>query len=156
MPMIARVFLFLQTLSSTALILLFFCLASENLLILVLILSEEIRRSWLLIPDMPHLFLCDISFFFILEPITRIGLFILGLVVWCQPCHIDTERKIQLPPRRPVATLYHIHTQERLGIDLHSSLAQDQSALLDSRLDLPMEFLAVAYAVGERIMPLAI
>jgi hypothetical protein len=154
--MITRIFLFLQTLSSTALILLFFCLTPETLLILVLILSEEIRRSWPLIPNMPHLFLCDISFFFFLGPIARISLFILGLVVWCQPCHIEAEREIQLPPRRPIITLYHVYTQERLGIDLHSSLAQDQSALLDSRLDLPTEFLAVARAVGERVMPLAI
>jgi hypothetical protein len=154
--MITRIFLFLQTLSSTALILLFFCLTPETLLILVLILSEEIRRSWPLIPNMPHLFLCDISFFFFLGPIARISLFILGLAVWCQPCHIDAKREIQLPPRRPVTTLYHVHTRKRLGIDLHSGLAQDQSALLDSRLDLPTEFLAVARAVGERVMPLAI
>jgi hypothetical protein len=72
---------------------------------------------------MPHLFLCDISFFFFLGLIARISLFILGLAVWCQPCHIDIERKIQLPPCRPVANLYHVHTQERLGIDLHGGLA---------------------------------
>jgi hypothetical protein len=61
-----------------------------------------------------------------------------------------------LPPCRSIATLYHVYTQERLGINLHSSLAQDQSALLDSRLDLPMEFLAVACAVGKRVMPLVV
>jgi hypothetical protein len=154
--MITRIFLFLQTLSSTALILLFFYLTPETLLILVLILSEEIRRGWSLIPDMPHLFFYDIFFFFFVGPIARISLFILGLAVWCKPCHINVEHEIQLPPRRPIATLYHVYTRERLGIDLHSSLAQDQSALLDSRLDLPTELLAVARAVGERVMPLAI
>jgi hypothetical protein len=50
------------------------------LLVLVLVLLEEIRRSWPLIPDMPHLFLCDISLFSFLGPIARISLFILGLV----------------------------------------------------------------------------
>jgi hypothetical protein len=51
----------------------------ETLLVLVFILLEEIRRSWPLIPDMPHLFLCDISLFFFLGPIARISLFIIGL-----------------------------------------------------------------------------
>jgi hypothetical protein len=76
--MITRVFMFLQTLSSTALILLFFCLALEMLLVLVLVL-EEIRRSRPLIPDMPHLLFYDIPLFSFLGPIARIRLFILGL-----------------------------------------------------------------------------
>jgi hypothetical protein len=52
----------------------------ETLLVLVFVFPEEIRRSWPLIPDMPHLFLCDIPLFFFLGPIARISLFILGLV----------------------------------------------------------------------------
>jgi hypothetical protein len=52
---------------------------SETLLVLVFVLPEEIRRSWPLIPDMPHLFLCDKSLFFFFGPITRTSLFILGL-----------------------------------------------------------------------------
>jgi hypothetical protein len=104
---------------------------------------------------MPHLFFCDISLFSFLGPIARISLFVLGLAAWCEPCHVNAEREIQMPPHRPVVTFHHIHTREGPGINLHGGLAQDQSALLNSQLD-PTEFLAVACAVGERVMPLAI
>jgi hypothetical protein len=49
------------------------------LLVLVLVLLEEIRRSRPLILDMPHLLLCDIPLFSFLGSIARISLFILGL-----------------------------------------------------------------------------
>jgi hypothetical protein len=50
-----------------------------TLLVLVLILLEKIKRSRPLIPNMPHLFFCNITLFFPLGPIARISLFILGL-----------------------------------------------------------------------------
>jgi hypothetical protein len=50
----------------------------ETLLVLVLILFEEIGRSWPLIPDMPYLFFRDISLFPFLGPIVWISLFIPG------------------------------------------------------------------------------
>jgi hypothetical protein len=77
--MITRVFMFLQTLPSTTLVFFFLRFSPEMLLVLVLVLLEKIRRSRPLIPDMPHLFFCDINFFFFLAPIARISLFILGL-----------------------------------------------------------------------------
>jgi hypothetical protein len=125
-------------------------------LVLVLVLLEENGRSWPLIRDMPYLFFCDISLFSFLGPIPRIGLFILGSAVWCKPCHINAECEIELPPRRPVITFHHVHTREGLGVDLYGGLAQDQSTLLNSRLDLPTEFLAVTRVVSERVMPLVI
>jgi hypothetical protein len=64
------------------------------LLVLVLILLEEIRISWPLIPDMPYLFFHDISLFSFLGRIARIDLFILGLVVWCKPYHVNAECEI--------------------------------------------------------------
>jgi hypothetical protein len=72
--MITRVFPLLQTFSSTAFILFLLGLTLETLLVLVLILFEEIGRSWPLIPDMPYLFFRDISLFPFLGPIARIGL----------------------------------------------------------------------------------
>jgi hypothetical protein len=51
----------------------------ETLLVLVFVLLEEIRRSRPLIPNMPHLFLCDISLFSFLGPMASISLFILSL-----------------------------------------------------------------------------
>jgi hypothetical protein len=61
-----------------------------------------------------------------------------------------------LPPHSVVITFHLVHTWEGLGIDLHGGLAQDQSALLNIRLDLSTEFLAIACVVGERVMPLTI
>jgi hypothetical protein len=94
MPMITRVFPLLQTFPSTAFIFFLLRLALETLLVLVLVLFEEIGRSWPLISDMPYLFFHDISLFPFLGPIARIGLFILGLAVWCKPCHVNAECEI--------------------------------------------------------------
>jgi hypothetical protein len=46
-------------------------------------------------------------------------------------------------------TFYHVNARERPSIDFHGELPQDQSALLNSRLNLPMELLAVISGVGE-------
>jgi hypothetical protein len=51
-------------------------------------------------------------------------------------CHIDVKREIQ-------------SVWERLSINFHGELSQDQSALLNSRLNLPMELFAVVGGVGE-------
>jgi hypothetical protein len=46
-------------------------------------------------------------------------------------------------------TFHHVNAQEGLSIDFHGELSQDQSALLNSRLNLPMEHFAVVGVVGE-------
>jgi hypothetical protein len=94
MPMITRVFPFLQTFSSMVFILFLLSLTLETLLVLVFVLLEEIGRGWPLIPDMPYLFFCDISLFSFLGPIARIGLFILGSTAWCKPCHVNAKCEI--------------------------------------------------------------
>jgi hypothetical protein len=55
-------------------------------------------------------------------PIAGISLFIPCIATWRRPCHIDAKYEIQLSSRRLVITLYHIHTWERLGDDLHGIL----------------------------------
>jgi hypothetical protein len=126
------------------------------LLVLVFILFEEIGRSLPLIPDVPYLLFHDISLFPFLGLIAGIRLFALSAATWCKPCHNNAKCEIQLSFRRSVITLYHIHAWERLGIDLHGILTQDQLALLNSRLDLPTEFFAVASVMSEGMMPLVI
>jgi hypothetical protein len=92
--MITRVFWLLQTFPSMAFMLFFLRLTLETLLVLVLVLFEEIGRSWPMILDMPYLFFRDISLFPFLGPIAGIGLFIPGAAAWCKPCHVNTEREI--------------------------------------------------------------
>jgi hypothetical protein len=77
--MITRVFMPLQPLHSTTLVLFLLKFPLETLLILVLVFPKKIRRSRPLIPYIPHLFFCDISFFFILGLIVEISLLSLGL-----------------------------------------------------------------------------
>jgi hypothetical protein len=68
-------------------------------------------------------------------------------------CHIDVEREIQSVSRRPFTsipmTFYHVNARERPSIDFHGELSQDQSALLNSRLNLSTELFAVVGGVGE-------
>jgi hypothetical protein len=40
-------------------------------------------------------------------------------------------------------TFYHVNAWERLSIDFHGELPQDQWALLNNRLNLPTELFAV-------------
>jgi hypothetical protein len=122
MPMITCILPLPQTFPSTALILFLLQLMLETLLVLVFIFFEEIGRSRPLIPDMPYLLFHDISIFPFLGPIARIGLLIPSTVMWFKPCHINAKCKIQLSSCRSVITLYHIHTWERLGIDLRGIL----------------------------------
>jgi hypothetical protein len=46
-------------------------------------------------------------------------------------------------------TFYHVNAWEWPSINFHGELSQDQSALLNSQLNLPMELFAVIGAVGE-------
>jgi hypothetical protein len=77
--MITGIFVLPQALSSAMLIFFFLRFPLKALLVLVFIFSEKIRRSWPLIPHIPYLLFCDISFPFFLGPIARISLFVLDL-----------------------------------------------------------------------------
>jgi hypothetical protein len=46
-------------------------------------------------------------------------------------------------------TFHHVNAREGTSINFYGELSQDQSALLNSRLNLPMELLAVIGVVGE-------
>jgi hypothetical protein len=59
---------------SASLILFFFSLTLETLLILILVFSQEMRRNRPLISDMPDLLFGDVASFFFLGPITGISL----------------------------------------------------------------------------------
>jgi hypothetical protein len=66
---------------------------------------------------------------------------------------VDIKRKIKTVSCRPLAripvTFHHVNAQEGPSIDFHGELSQDQSALLNSRLNLLMELFAVVGVVGE-------
>jgi hypothetical protein len=55
--------------------------------------------------------------------------------------------------RRPLTwipmTFYHVNTQEWPSINFHGDLPQDQSALLNSRLNLPMKLFAIVGGMGK-------
>jgi hypothetical protein len=146
--MITSILMLLQTLSGAMLIFFVFRFPLEALLVLILVFPEEVRRSWTLIPYIPYSLFRDIFFFLFLGPIAGTSR--------CYPCHVDAEREVQLPPCRPIILFYHVYTRKRLSIYLHGGLPQDQSALFNSRLYLPTEFLAVTRAMGKGIMPLTI
>jgi hypothetical protein len=78
--MIMGVFMLPQALPSATLIFFFLRFQLKMLLVLVFILPEKIRRSWSLIPYIPYLFSCDISFPSFLVPIAGISLSVLDLV----------------------------------------------------------------------------
>jgi hypothetical protein len=128
--------------------------------VLVFIFLEEMGGSRLLIPDMSYLLFSDVLLFLFSGPIAGISPLLLFIVASCKPCHIDSKHEIQLMLCRSIAivqtTLYHVHAWERLSIDLHSILSQDQSTLHNSRLNLPTELFAVIGGVGERVIPLAV
>jgi hypothetical protein len=120
--------------------------------ILVFIFLEQMRGEWPLIPHMPHLLFSDVFPFAFLRPITGIGPLL--LVVTSQwSCHIDVKREIQSTSHRPFTcipvTFFHVNARERPSINFHGELSQDQSALLNSRLNLSMELFAVVGGVGE-------
>jgi hypothetical protein len=156
LPMIMCARMCLQALPSTAFILFILRFTLEMLLVLVFILLEEMEGSQPLIPYVPYLLFRDVFLFPFLGPIARISSLFPFIVIWRRPCHIDTKCEIQLSSSRSVTTLYYVDTWEWLGIDLHSVLSQDQSDLLNSRLDLSTEFFAVVGVVGERMMPFTV
>jgi hypothetical protein len=105
-----------------------------------------------LIPQVSHLFFGDILPFTFSGPITGTGPLL--LVVASQwTCHVDVKRKIQSASCRPLAripvTFHHVNAREGLSTDFHGELSQDQSTLLNSRLNLPTELFAVIDVVDE-------
>jgi hypothetical protein len=68
-------------------------------------------------------------------------------------CHNNVEREIQTASRRPLTcipvTFYHVNARERPSIDFHGELPQDQSALLNSLLNLPTELFAIIGGMGK-------
>jgi hypothetical protein len=110
------------------------------------------RGEMPLIPHVSHLFFSDVLPFAFSGPIAGTApLLLMAASQWS--CHIDVEREIQSASRRPFTcipvTFYHVNVQERPSIDFHGELPQDQSALLNSQLNLPIELLAVTSGVGE-------
>jgi hypothetical protein len=74
MPMTSRILLLPEAFPSAPLVLFFFSLTLETLLILILVLSQKMRGNWSLISDVSHLLFGDIVPFLFLGPIAGIGL----------------------------------------------------------------------------------
>jgi hypothetical protein len=105
-----------------------------------------------LITHVSHLFFGDVLPFAFLGPIVGTGpLLLVAASRWSY--HINVEHEIQMVSRRPLTcipmTFYHVNARERPSIDFHGELPQDQSALLNSRLNLLMELFAVVGGMGE-------
>jgi hypothetical protein len=120
--------------------------------ILVFIFLEQMRGEWPLIPHVPHLLFSDVFPFAFPWPIVGTGPLLLVMTSqWS--CHIDVEREIQSVSHRLFTcipmTFYHVNAREWLSINFHGEPSQDQSALLNSRLNLSMELFAVIGGVGE-------
>jgi hypothetical protein len=120
--------------------------------ILVFIFLEQMHGEWPLIPHVPHLLFSDVFPFAFPGSIVGTGpLLLVATSQWS--CHIDVEREIQSASHRlftciPV-TFYHVNAWKRLSINFHGELSQDQSAILNSRLNLSTELFAVIGGVGE-------
>jgi hypothetical protein len=99
-----------------------------------------------------HLFYGDVLPFAFLGPITGTGPLLL-IVALRWSCHINVEHEIQTTSRRPLTCIhvifYHVNARERLSIDFHGELLQDQSAMLNSRLNLLMELFTVVGGMGK-------
>jgi hypothetical protein len=101
-----------------------------------------------LIPHVSHLFIGDVLPFAFPGPIAGTGpLLLIAASRWS--CHINVEREIQTALRRMLTcipvTFYHVNAREWLSIEFHVELPQDQSALLNSRLNLSTELFAVIF-----------
>jgi hypothetical protein len=105
-----------------------------------------------LIPHVSHLFFGDVL------PFTFSGLIagtdpLLLVTASRWSCHINIEYEIQTASHRPLTcipvTFYHVNARERPTIDFHGELSQDQSALLNSRLNLPTELFAFIGGMGK-------
>jgi hypothetical protein len=110
------------------------------------------RGERLLIPHVSHLFFVDVLLFAFPGPITGTGpLLLVPASQWTY--HVDVKQKIQSVSCRPLAripvTFHHVNAQEGPSINFYGELSQDQSTLLNSRLNLSMELFAVIGIVGE-------
>jgi hypothetical protein len=98
-----------------------------------------------------HLFFGDVLLFAFPGPITGTGPLLIAVSQWT--CHVDVERKIQSASCRSLTripvTFHHVNAREGPSINFHGELSQDQSALLNSRLNLPTKLFAVIGGVGE-------
>jgi hypothetical protein len=105
-----------------------------------------------LILHVSHLFFGDVLPFTFLGPIAGTGPLLLVAASWWS-YHIDVEREIQMASRRPLTCIpmifYHVNVPERPSINFHGELPQDQSDLLNSRLNLPTELFAVVGGMGK-------
>jgi hypothetical protein len=118
--------------------------------ILVFIFLEQMCGERPLIPHVSHLFFGDVLLFAFLGSIAGIvPLLLVAALQWT--CHVDVEQKIQSASCRPLAcipvTFHHVNAREGPSIDFHGELSQDQSTLLNSRLNI--ELFAVIGVVGE-------
>jgi hypothetical protein len=104
-----------------------------------------------LIPHMSHLFFGDVLPFTFSGLIAGTGPLLATVSRWS--CHINVEREIQMVSHRPLTyipmTFYHVNARDQPSIDFHGELPQDQSDLLNSRLNLPMKLLPVAGGMGK-------
>jgi hypothetical protein len=120
--------------------------------ILVFIFLEQMHRERSLIPHVSHLLYSDVLLFAFLGPIVGSGpLLLVAAPQWT--CHVDVKQKIQSASCGPLAripvTSHHVNAREGPSIDFHGKLSPDQSALLNSQLNLLTELFAVVGGVGE-------
>jgi hypothetical protein len=104
-----------------------------------------------IVPHVPHLLFSDVFPFAFPGLIAGTGPLLIVTSQWSY--HIDVEREIQSASRRPFTcislTFYHVNAWERPSINFHGKLSQDQSTLLNTRLNLSTELFAVVSGVGE-------
>ena len=121
------------------LVLLFFRFISAAQLVLILEFFQKPNGSWELVADVMHLFFSNmllLRLVFILGPFARSGLSPLLITAAHGSRHVDLKRQILVLSSK-IRQLYHVSLWEWLTVHFHRVLGQDQSALLDSRLDLP-------------------
>jgi hypothetical protein len=103
-------------------------------------------------PHVSHLFFGDVLPFTFPRPIAGTSpLLLIAASQWS--CHINVEREIQTASCRPLTcipvTFYHVNAREQPSIDFQGKLPQDQSTLLNNRLNLPTELFAVVGGMGK-------
>jgi len=119
--------------------------------VLIFIFFQKPVRNWELITDVTNLFFSNVLlpwFISILGPLARNGLPPLLITTVHRSSHVDLERKI-LAHRGKVWKLHHVDLWEGLCVNLHRVLVQDQSALLNSQLNLTTQLLAFTRGMSE-------